>query len=63
MLSVMLSVNFNIYGIYSEYLLGTIVPLLGSPVPIAHFAPLNETNQIHPTPPLSGEPTLATSES
>ena len=42
-------VNDTLYTIYSEYLLGTIVPLLGSPVPIAHFTPLNETNRIHPT--------------
>ena len=43
-------VNDTLYGIYSEYLLGTIIPLLGFPAPIASFAPLNETNRIHPTP-------------
>jgi len=41
-------VNDTIYGIYSELLLGTIMPLLGSPVPLATFAPLNDTNRIHP---------------
>jgi len=42
-------VNDTLYGIHSELLLGTIMPLLGSPVPLATFAPLNETNRIHPT--------------
>jgi hypothetical protein len=42
-------VNDTLYGIYSEFLLSTIVPLLGGSLPRATFAPLNETNRIHPT--------------
>jgi hypothetical protein len=42
-------VNDTLYGIYSDFLLGTIMPLLVGSVPRATFAPLNETNRIHPT--------------
>ena len=40
-------VNNTLFTTYAQYLQGTVLPLLGIPIPSAQFAPLDDVNRLH----------------